>query len=195
VAHDSTSVPAFVSWPSFPFEGTFGVRRLDPAVDEPAPDTECEPCRLRDDAFVWVSDRWRVRAPERPGGLPIVLLLETRSHLELGDLPNLLAAELGVMMVRLERAMRSLPGVARVHVVRTGDEHAHLHIEFMARPEGQVQLKGRFLGLWNDVLPPIAEERWRENQALVGAWLADFGGRAMVDPPRIEWQPLELGEV
>jgi hypothetical protein len=24
----------------------------------------------------------------------------------------------------------------------------------------------------------------------VAAWLADFGGRAVVDPPRLEWQPL-----
>lgn len=195
MAHDNPIVPEFVSWPTFPFEGTFHVRKLNEAADEPprqGDDPErCEPCGLRDHEYVWVSDRWRVRAPSAPRGLPLVLILESRSHLDLGDLPNLLAAELGVMTVRLERAIRSLPDVARVHVLRTGDELAHLQMFFMARPVGRLQLRGRFLHLWDDVLPPVPEERWRENLALVGAWLADFGGRAMVDPPRIEWQPLE----
>jgi hypothetical protein len=118
------------------------------------------------------------------------MVLESRSHLDLGDLPNLLAAELGVMTVRLERAIRSLPGVARVHVNRWGDDSAHLQVWFFARPTGQLQLRGGFLPMWNDLLPPIAEDAMRNNMALVSAWLGDFGGRSMVEPPRIEWQSL-----
>ncbi len=38
------------------------------------------------------------------------------------------------MTVRLERAIRSLDGVARVHVNRWGDGSAHLHLWFLARP-------------------------------------------------------------
>jgi hypothetical protein len=125
---------------------------------------------------------------ERPGGLPMVLILESRSHLDLGDLPNLLAAELGVMTVRLERAIRSLDGVARVHVNRWGDGSAHLHLWFLARPAGRLQLRGSFLSLWNDILPAVSEAQWRENLALVAAWLAEFGGRPLAEPPRIEWQ-------
>jgi hypothetical protein len=117
-----------------------------------------------------------------------VLILESRSHLDLGDLPNLLAAELGVMTVRLERAIRSLAGVARVHVNRWGDGSAHLHLWFLARPHGRLQLRGTFLSLWDDILPTVPEDQWRENLALVAAWLADFGGRAIAEPPRIEWQ-------
>ncbi|MDM4721708.1 hypothetical protein QTQ03_19715 [Micromonospora sp. WMMA1363] len=118
----------------------------------------------------------------------MVLILESRSHFDLGDLPNLLAAELGVMTVRLERAIRSLDGVARVHVNRWGDGSAHLHMWFLARPHGQLQLRGTFLSLWDSILPPIAESTWRENLALIAAWLADFGGRPLAEPPRIQWQ-------
>ena len=133
---------------------------------------------------------------DRPTGLPMVLILESRSHLDLGDLPNLLAAELGVMTVRLERAIRSLDGVARVHVNRWGDGAAHLHLWFLARPYGRLQLRGTFLPLWDDILPPIPEEQWRENLALVAAWLAEFGGRPLAEPPRIQWQaPSSLAPV
>ncbi|WP_084557985.1 hypothetical protein [Couchioplanes caeruleus] len=118
----------------------------------------------------------------------MVLVLECRSHLNLGDLPNLLAAELGVMTVRLERAIRSLDGVARVGVEWSGDGSAHLHVRFLARPQGRLQLRGGFLSLWNDILPVVPEERWREDLALVAAWLADFGGRAIAEPPHIHWQ-------
>jgi hypothetical protein len=125
----------------------------------------------------------------------MVLILESRSHLDLGDLPNLLAAELGVMTVRLERAVRSLDGVARVHVNRWGDGSAHLHLWFLARPYGRLQLRGTFLSLWDEILPPVDEAVWRANLGIIGAWLAEFGGRSMVAPPRIEWQtPSGLGE-
>jgi hypothetical protein len=178
----------------FPFEGDLRARRLEPPEPEPsrpgADPNACSLCQALDQDYVWVSDRWRVRATDRPTGLPLVLGLELRSHLEFGDLPNLLAAELGVMTVRLERAMRSLPGVAQVHVSRNGDEEAHLRVWFLGRPTGQLQLRGRFLPLWDEILPPIPESEWTERLGLVAAWLADFGGRAVVDPPRIAWQSL-----
>jgi hypothetical protein len=125
---------------------------------------------------------------DRPTGLPMVLILECRSHLDLGDLPNLLAAELGVMTVRLERAIRTLDEVARVHVNRWGDGSAHLHMWFLARPYGRLQLRGTFLSLWDDILPVIPEQQWRGNLALVAAWLAEFGGRANAEPPHLQWQ-------
>jgi hypothetical protein len=156
---------------------------------------DCVACNTPDEAYIWVSERWRVRAMDRPTGLPMVLILECRSHLDLGDLPNLLAAELGVMTVRLERAVRSLDGVARVHVNRWGDGSAHLHLWFLARPLGRLQLRGTFLSLWDDILPVIPETQWRENLALVAAWLAEFGGRPLAEPPHIQWQsPSTLGE-
>lgn len=187
------SVPYFTQWPSFPFEGDLRVKQLDDPVSVEPPrkgegNRECTACNAPDDAYIWVGERWRVRAMDRPTGLPMVLILESRSHLDLGDLPNLLAAELGVMTVRLERAIRSLDGVARVHVNRWGDGSAHLHLWFLARPHGRLQLRGTFLSLWDSILPPISEDQWRENLAMVAAWLAEFGGRPLAEPPRIRWQ-------
>jgi hypothetical protein len=185
-------LPDFVNWPSFPFEGELRVKPLEePAANEPPRTGEeegtCGACSAPDDAYIWVNERWRVRA-QQPSGLPMVLMLESRSHLDLGDLPNLLAAELGVMTVRLERAIRSLDGVARVHVNQWGDGAAHLHVSFYARPVGRLQLRGSFLAMWDDILPPVDEAIWKDNLALVAAWLGEFGGRALAEPPRIDWQ-------
>lgn len=186
-------LPDFTKWPSFPFEGQFAVKKLEPPVDTEPPRegeqiADCKACQTPDSSYMWVNERWRVRALDRPSGLPMVLILEPRSHLDLGDLPNLLAAELGVMTVRLERSIRSLDGVARVHVNRWGDGAAHLHLWFYARPVGHVQLRGSFLSMWDDILPPISEAQWKESQAHIAAWLEEFGGTAHAQPPRIDWQ-------
>ena len=192
MSDNPSALPSFVKSANFPFEGQLRVKRLDPPVGtEPAREGEdpanCVACGTADEAYIWVSDRWRVRAMDRPGGLPMVLILESRSHLDLGDLPNLLAAELGVMTVRLERAIRSLDGVASVHVNRWADGPAHLHLWFLARPVGHLQLRGTFLSMWDDILERVDEPRWREDLALVAAWLGEFGGRVLAEPPRIEW--------
>jgi hypothetical protein len=193
VPENSVPLPDFTRWPSFPFEGDLRVKQLAAPVEVEPPRSgedaaDCVACGTPDDAYIWVSDRWRVRAMDRPTGLPMVLILECRSHLDLGDLPNLLAAELGVMTVRMERAIRSLDGVARVHVNRWGDGSAHLHMWFLARPYGRLQLRGTFLSLWDDILPVIPEQQWRENLALVAAWLAEFGGQAIAEPAHIAWE-------
>jgi diadenosine tetraphosphate (Ap4A) HIT family hydrolase len=200
VSETPRPLPDFTKWPSFPFEGDIRVKPIEDPVDvEPGrageDPNDCTACTASDEAYIYVNERWRVRAMDRPTGLPMVLILESRSHLDLGDLPNMLAAELGVMMVRLERAIRSLDGVARVHVNRWGDGSAHLHLWFLARPYGRLQLRGTFLSLWDDILPPISEAQWRENLALVAAWLAEFGGTPLAQPPRIEWKsPARFGD-
>jgi hypothetical protein len=193
VPDNTVPLPDFTRWPSFPFEGDMRVKPLAAPVEVEPPRggedaADCVACSTADDAYIWVSERWRVRAMDRPTGLPMVLILECRSHLDLGDLPNLLAAELGVMTVRLERAIRTLDGVARVHVNRWGDGSAHLHLWFLARPYGRLQLRGTFLSLWDDILPVIPEQQWRENLALVAAWLAGFGGQAIAEPAHIQWE-------
>ena len=189
---ENPPLPPFATWSSFPFDGDLKLKPLDELVEPEPPrhgenPMECLACNSPDAAYIWVSERWRVRSLEQPTGLPVVLILEPRSHLDLGDLPNLLAAELGIMTVRVERAIRSLDGVARVHVNRWGDGASHLHLWFLARPYGRLQLRGSFLSMWNDILPPVAEEPWRENLALVAAWLAEFDGTALAEPPRIHW--------
>jgi hypothetical protein len=192
VPEERSPLPRFTSWPTFPFSGGLHAKQLDDPVNEEPPrrgedPNDCPACRTPDEEYIWVSDRWRVRSLDRPTGLPAVLVLETRSHYDLGDLPNLLATELGLLTVRLERAVRSLDGVARVHVNRWGDATAHLHVWFLARPKGRLQLRGGFLPLWDEVLPPIPEPQWRDSLAMVAAWLADFGGTALAEPPHINW--------
>ncbi len=61
------------------------------------------------------------------------------------------------MTVRLERAISSIDGVGRVHVIRWGDGAVHLHIWFYARPAGMLQLRGMFLPVWTAILPPLPE--------------------------------------
>lgn len=192
-------LPDFVGWPTFPFEGKLRVKRLEPrAAEEPPRDgaggENCRKCAAPDSDYIWVDERWRVRALGQPSGLPAVVVLETRHHYDLGNLSNLLAAELGVLTVRLERAMRSISGVARVHVNRWGDGAEHLHVFFLARPEGMLQLRGTFLSMWDDILPPIPENEWRENLAFIAAWLAEYGGRAVAEPPPMHWDELDAAE-
>ncbi|MGH3714403.1 MAG: hypothetical protein ACRDT4_13215 [Micromonosporaceae bacterium] len=188
------ALPDFVGWPTFPFEGKLRVKPLEPPTEEPpregAGGEDCKKCAAPDADYIWVDERWRVRALGQPSGLPAVVVLETRHHYDMGDLSNLLAAELGVLTVRLERAMRSIDGVARVHVNRWGDGSEHLHVFFLARPAGLLQLRGTFLSMWDEILPPISEQQWRENLAFIAAWLAEYGGQAVAVPPPLHWKEL-----
>ena len=131
---------------------------------------DCRRCAAGDDDYIWTSERWRLHALDEPSGLPVVVLLEPREHFsEPGDLPEELAAELGVMLGRVERAIRSIGEIGRVHVCRWGDGGEHLHWWFMARPARIPQLIGSFAAIWDDILPPVPEEIWRANLAAVVA--------------------------
>jgi diadenosine tetraphosphate (Ap4A) HIT family hydrolase len=95
-------------------------------------------------------------------------MLEPRAHYaEPGDLPDELAAELGLLLARFERAVRTVPHVGRVHVCRWGDGGEHLHWWFMARPAGLPQLIGSFAAIWDDILEPLPDDVWRDNIAIV----------------------------
>ena len=100
-------------------------------------------------------------------------MLEPRAHYaEPGDLPDELAAELGVLLARIERAVRAIPHVGRVHVCRWGDGGEHLHWWFMARPTRFPQLIGSFAAIWDDILEPLPEDVWHDNIAIVARELS-----------------------
>ena len=170
-------MPPVEEWKTFPFDGDMWPRELEPPIEREAPrrgegGVECDACTASDDRFFWTSERWRVRTFERPSGLPFVAFLEPREHYaEPGDLPAELAAEQGVLLARIERAVRSLDGVGRVHVCRWGDGSEHLHWWFLARPARIPQLLGTFAAIWDDILPPLPEDVWRGNIAAVAAAL------------------------
>jgi diadenosine tetraphosphate (Ap4A) HIT family hydrolase len=153
-------------------------RALRPPVEREEPrfgegGVDCRRCQAPDDEYVWTTDRWRL-LPLGPTGLPVVLMLEPREHFsEPGDLPEELAAELGILLGRIERAIRSIGEIGRVHVCRWGDGGEHLHWWFMARPTRTPQLIGSFAAIWDDILPPVPEEIWRANVDAVVAALEE----------------------
>jgi diadenosine tetraphosphate (Ap4A) HIT family hydrolase len=178
-AAGSLRMPPVEDWETFPFDGEMRPRPLLPPVAREAPrhgarGVDCHACAAADDAYLWTSARWRLWAPDHPTGLPVIVLLEPRRHFaEPGDLPDELAAELGVLLARIERAVRSVGQIGRVHVCRWGDGSEHLHWWFMARPARIPQLIGSFAAIWDDILPPIPEDVWRADVDAVVAALEE----------------------
>lgn len=165
--------PAFVSWPQFPVEGDFRLKAVA-SFDAPEPARlgepdggQCPACGRADADYLWCDDDWRVFADPSPAGLPAVVAIESRRHLDLEELPEELAASLGVLTVRVVRAMQALPDVARAHIYRWGEGGAHCHLWCMARPVGAEQLRGHFLPAWQQMLPRLSNATWAANlQAL-----------------------------
>jgi diadenosine tetraphosphate (Ap4A) HIT family hydrolase len=177
VAND-LRMPPVHEWETFPFDGDLRPRPLQPPVGHEEPrrgegGVDCHACSRPEEDHLWTGERWRLLALG-PTGLPVVLILEPRQHYaEPGDLPDELAAECGVLVARIERAVRNVGDIGRVHVCRWGDGSEHLHWWFMARPARIPQLVGSFAAIWDDMVPPVPEEIWRENLDSVLASLSD----------------------
>jgi hypothetical protein len=170
-------LPNYVNWPIFPFEGDLRVKEPLPRMTtdiarEGEGGRECGICARPDADYVWTDDRWRLTALSQRTALPVVVLLETRDHLDLGDFDDELARELGSMTLRLERAISALDDVGRVHVNRWGDGASHFHLWFMARPTGVIELYGFGMPLWYQVLPPIDDDVRDANLAAVARALS-----------------------
>jgi hypothetical protein len=106
-------------------------------------------------------------------------MLEPRAHCDLPDLPDDRASELGLLVVRISRAIESLPHIARAHVSRWGDGGTHLHVFFFARPAGFSQLRGTCLAIWDDLLPEVpASQRDRDAADVAQALTRSHGGQA-----------------
>jgi hypothetical protein len=173
-------LPPMTGWETFPFEpdGLRTVPLAPPQLPEPPRHGEggtgCAACNA-DRPAVWSDQHWRLSAPGQPSGAPLVLMLESRRHYDLPTLPDDRAAELGLLIVRICRAIEALPHIARAHVSRWGDGSAHLHVFFFARPAGFVQLRGTCLALWDDVLPAVPAGQRDADAALVGQALGSSG--------------------
>lgn len=168
-------------WDISPFEpdGLRVAPLQPPLLPEPARHGEdpkdCGICQQRDDG-VWFNDRWRL-ARVQGVGVPLALMLYPRAHYDLADLPDELAAELGLLTTRIVRHVQALPHIARAHVYRYGDGAAHLHVWFFARPEGQAQLYGSWLVVWDDLLPEYPSDVAEADAAIVAdALVSSHGG-------------------
>ena len=161
------------SWEVFPFEsdGLRVVPLARPVLPEPPRYGEggvnCRACK-GERKVLWSDAHWNLNSTGALSGAPLVLILEPKAHYDLTDLPDDMAAELGILVVHIARAIESLPHIARAHVYRVGDGGAHLHVFFFARPAGFSQLRGSCFVLWDDLLPEIPLEQ-RDVDALAVA--------------------------
>lgn len=175
---------AMTEWDICPFQPA-GLRVAPlrpPVLPEPARQDEdpsdCSSCRRRDEG-IWFSDCWRLTRIAG-AGIPLALMLHPRDHYDLADLPDELAAELGVITAHIVRHVEALPHVSRAHVYRIGDGGAHLHVWFFARPEGQAQLRGSWMVVWDDLLPEYpADVADRDASIVADSLIASYGGRRL----------------
>src|SRR5215469_956025 len=131
-----------------------------------------EPCAICTSAVtsaVWSDDLWTLHPPVG-GSLPGSVWLASRDHVDsFCDLPSAAAADFGMIAARVERAILSLGGTARVHLYRWGDGGAHFHVWFIPRPLGMVDAQGMMLPLWEDVLPNVPDQELRAAAERVAA--------------------------
>lgn len=172
-------------WDISPFEaeGLRVARLRPPVLPEPPRQGEdpssCHSCAARDEGL-WLDDHWRLSQISGVG-VPLVLMLHPRDHFDLTDLPDERAAELGVLTTHIARHIETLPNISRAHVYRIGDGGAHLHVWFFARPEGQAQLYGSWLVVWDDLLPEYPAEVAATDAGIVAqALTASYGGTATI---------------
>lgn len=177
--------PPVTEWETFPWTVVDGAIAAKPLV-APAPEGRregergpCPLCAVDVPGLIWENERWRVKHLER-SGLPLIVMLETKEHLDFTDLDEDLASEYGRLAVRLTRIIEGLPDIGRCHVGRWGDGLSHFHVWFMARTAGLPSTKGSFAMQWDDILPPGPEEVWRADLAAVARRLATHDGTAVV---------------
>jgi hypothetical protein len=107
-ARTGLRTPPVEEWDTWPFDGAITPRALEPPVDAEPPrhgvgGVDCMHCQPRN--VFWSNENWVLRSLDRPSGLPVVVLLETKRHLDFPDLDDELAAELGPLLLKIERAV------------------------------------------------------------------------------------------
>ena len=170
--HINLGVPPVDEWDSWPFTGAISPKELRPPIDVEPPrhgvgGVDCNRCQKGVEGSLWHDANWSVRPVGEPGGLPCIVLLETNRHLDFPDLDDELAAELGPLMLKIERAVMAIDGVARVHIGRWGEGSEHFHLWFIARPFGFPQMASSFAEIWDGVLPPTPQDVWEANLEIV----------------------------
>ena len=178
-------MPPVHEWDIFPWEGEMAPKVLQPPLEaeEPRWGEGDKPCSCRDGepkGAIWRNERWVVTSEDKPGGLPLILTLHPREHLDFSDMDDDLAAEYGKVSNWLHRIMAGLPNIGRVHVCKWGDGGSHMHVWFIARTARLANILGSMAIEWNEMLPPVPEEIWRADLHEVARKLATHDGEALV---------------
>lgn len=176
-------MPGITGSEAFPFEGDIRVRALQPPVQDDDSGSTEEPCRRCEhelEHVIWRNGEWLVASTPKPTGLPLVLVLESRTHMDFIDMDDELASEFGRITNHLHRILHYMPNIGRVHLAARGDGGAHLHSLFLASPARMPQLHGSFAAVWDDILPPVPEDLWRADLHEVARKLANHDGEALV---------------
>jgi diadenosine tetraphosphate (Ap4A) HIT family hydrolase len=181
-------LPPQGGWDIFPWtvvEGAIAPRTLPPPADEDprwgeSPEKPCGLCTqgVQPDRVVWEDEHWVLTHEGKPSGLPVVVVLHPREHLDFGQLDDDRASEFGRISNRLARIIEGLPNIARCHVLRYGDGGAHMHIFFVGRTERLTRVLGSPTIDWDEILPPGPEDVWRADLHAVATKLANWGGDA-----------------
>ncbi|RLV47798.1 hypothetical protein D9V37_16860 [Nocardioides mangrovicus] len=178
-----TDVAAEATFPWQVVDGTLEPKPLAPPAAEPVARTGADGCpicaSLPTERTIWENDDFFVSRMFRPSGL-LILFLQTKQHIDFTELDDDLAAATGRWEVILCRIVERLPHVAQTYVIRFGSGAEHLHLWFVARPDGFPQIRGS-LGLeYDEILPPIPEEVLGPDLHEIARELATHGGRARV---------------
>ena len=171
LARARTDAPSldFVEWAAFPWAAAGGrvvAKDLLPPVETDRVRNgeggrDCWRCEHPDEGVVWSNERWVLSTDREGRGGLLALWLQTREHMDFGDMDEDLAGEWGRLVHRLHNAMLALPNAGRVHIGKWGDGSAHLHTLAMVRPARLPQVIGSFAVEWDDILPPVPEEVWQ----------------------------------
>lgn len=182
IARDGFREAPWLEWPTWPFTGQLQNRPLDPPAPERdregAGGVDCAQCGRRDDPsyIFWRDDVAMLGTPFEATSVPFTAFLMPRRHADLSDLTDDEAARMGQLLSLVERAARDVLDIPRMQVYRYGDGVEHLHWWLVARPTGIGQLRGSFLPLWDDLLPPREATARRRDLDDVAAHLVELAG-------------------
>jgi diadenosine tetraphosphate (Ap4A) HIT family hydrolase len=181
-------MPPQGGWDIFPWtvvDGEVAPRTLAPPSDEDPrwgehEDKPCGPCAgVPTENIVWQDETWVLKHLGGPSGLPVVLILEPREHVDFGRLDDDMASEHGRITNRLVRIVESLPHIGRCHVMRYGDGSEHAHTWVVGRTARLTHVLGSPTIEWDEIIPPGPEEVWREDLHTIAHKLANWGGEAL----------------
>lgn len=172
----AVAVEEMPGWDIFPFEiDSLRIKPLQPLADVEPPRRGEDPatCWCADEPDphiserrVWGNERWSLTL-DTDMRLPISLSLGPAHHCDLTDVPDDLAAEMGLIVVAVSAAIEALPSAGRVQLAKYGDGGAHLHLFFFGRPARMLQLRGSPMLDWEENLPAVPLEVLRANAEFV----------------------------